>query len=105
MIDLDKILELEAKASGAPWDEMHFDTYCCAVGPECYEQKQARKDQDLINLMRNNIRQICLELKAAREVIATVRHQTCYAGNDCMGVFLAVDNAIDKYDEVTNGKG
>ncbi len=69
MIDLEKILELESKASGAPWDEMHFDTYCCAVGPECVEQKQARKDQDLINLMRNNIRQICLELQAAREVL------------------------------------
>lgn len=104
MIDLEKILELEARATGAPWDEMHFDTYCCAVGPECVEQKQARKDQDLINLMRNNIRQICLELQAAREVIdAATSVQKYLSKNGKTSPDLRF--ALEEYNEVINGKG
>lgn len=108
MIDLEKILELESKASGAPWDEMHFDTYCCAVGPECVEQKQARKDQDLINLMRNNIHQICLELKAAREFFSREKEaRVMLDQGDMMGACNAWKDCAElmkKYYEVANGK-
>lgn len=109
MIDLEKILELEARATGAPWDEMHFDTYCCAVGPECVEQKQARKDQDLINLMRNNIRQICLELQAAREYFSKdseVRQISLKEGlQAASNAWQDREDLLQKYHEVANGKG
>jgi len=79
MTNLDKILELESKATVDGFD---VDVY-----------------QDLIFLdyVRQNIRQICLELKAARECITLLTEQRYE--------FTArVDRALQKYNEATNGK-
>lgn len=62
MIDLDKLLELEAKATPSTWDV------------ESWRYGQINfEDAELIHVMRNNIKQLCAELRAAREVVAYFR--------------------------------
>ncbi len=61
MIDLEKILKLESNASDGPWD---INAESCGFNEE---------DKLLIDNMRNDIRQICLELKAARKVVEAAR--------------------------------
>lgn len=78
-IDLDKLLELESKATASPWfcDDWTF----CVWGEnakvaDCFElmrDKGTTEDVEanllLIAETRNSIRELCLELKMLREKI------------------------------------
>lgn len=91
MIDLEKILELESKATPGGFD---VDVY-----------------QDLIFLdyVRQNIRQICLELKAAREYFSKdseVRQISLKEGlQAASNAWQDREDLLQKYHEVANGKG
>lgn len=65
---IDRILDLESKATEGPWDQEMFDTYYMAVGPECRRPFQAVRDQNLINMMRNNIKPLLLRMKALEDL-------------------------------------
>jgi hypothetical protein len=76
MIDVDALLELEAKATCGVW------TYDCCDTPwyiesdgtfQIAENIEERGDAELISAMRNSIRELCLELKALREVAEAAR--------------------------------
>ena len=90
MIDLEKILELESKATPGGFD---VDVY-----------------QDLIFLdyVRQNIHQICLELKAAREFFSREKEaRVMLDQGDMMGAGNAWQDCAElmkKYDDVANGK-
>ena len=87
MIDLEKILELESKATSGPWHHAQKSENLCEVSNGesslaiCAiwswgipgELQMNKKNSELIVEMRNNIKQICLELQAAREVINSAR--------------------------------
>jgi len=88
MVDLDKLLELESKATPMPWQhdgknavyvgncggwpfwEFHKSTYSDGKYGLDY-----CADGKLIEIMRNNFRQLCLELKAARKVVEAAREK------------------------------
>jgi hypothetical protein len=80
---IDRLLELESKATKGPWDQEMFGTYCVAVGPECRRPFQAVRDQDLINMMRNNIRPLLLRMKALEEVAEAAREYWNKYNSDC----------------------
>lgn len=62
MINIDELLELEAKATPGPW------TYADILGNPTVD-----KDLKLTQAMRNNIKPLLEELKAARKVVETAR--------------------------------
>lgn len=88
-IDLDEILELEGNATPAGWPVKVKNayssgvTYSMGAGPEYLSGiagdkldsielerlKFATHDAELIAVARNNIKALCLELKAARECV------------------------------------
>lgn len=94
MIDLDKLLELEAKATPGPWTWRKFGNEEVLVCDEkdrkivisggytrnergfLEPMKPEHPVSDLIPAMRNSIRELCLELKAAREVAEASRKAT-----------------------------
>ena len=117
MIDLDKLLELEARATKAKWLWEHNDYYI--TGPEvddsdyqgpiiCGTNDPNRKQNaELIEVMRNNIKELCTELRAAREVVEASRvgsfhHPACpyYNGAERCGCSnQLVKDALKAYDE------
>ena len=68
MIDLDKLLELEAKATQGPW-ALEIDTAPFTIFLDNrFTELDRAEDLELISAMRNNIKDLCTELRAARDV-------------------------------------
>ena len=125
MIDLEKILELESKATPyfmggyIPANCKHernpnldYSEDWISLGTRVRTCDQAKIDTDFIREVRSNIRQICLELQAAREVINSARfvlarHDSGIFGGhqDIACSACVLDANIREYDEVINGKG
>lgn len=117
MIDLEKILELEAKATFDPWIFSGISGKKMITGrsdeqeriPICEMKYFRMNDFDLIVEMRNNIKSICLELKAAREYFSRDKEaELMYLQGDAMGSGNAWQDCAElkkKYYEVVNGKG
>lgn len=94
MIDLNKILELESKATPKTWDV------------ESWQYGQINfEDAELIYVMRNNIKELCTELKAAREAIRAAKRYTSaeFAGAE-YDDWGQLKNALRKYEETTQLK-
>ena len=67
-VDLDKLLELEAKATQGPW-ALEIDTAPLTLFlDDRFTELDRAEDIELISAMRNNIKDLCTELRAAREV-------------------------------------
>jgi hypothetical protein len=119
MIDVDALLELEAKATRAPWfhdklgdwiwtgnmDDLK-DHVCDLRGVGSGLPLEA--NGDLIETMRNSIRELCLELKAARKVADAARNY--FTEHDLEGLsknyfkdYHAVKRALEKLDEAMLG--
>lgn len=118
-VDLDALEALEAKATPGPWrDEIgcYEDSQGAhAIGPYCDAEKyedeidesgewlweiDAYKDAALIKFMRNNIKPMIAELRAAREVISVIK------GSKHMSTWsrpALIQTAVEMYDEVTCG--
>lgn len=120
MIDLEKILELEANAYLGPWEYRTTEgsdiKYVCApdepnrFGWECIAAKcGSAPNGELIAIMRSNIRQLCLELKAAREYFSKdieVRQISLKDGlQAASNAWQDREDLLQKYYEVKNGKG
>jgi hypothetical protein len=99
MIDLDKLLELEAKATPGPWKNFAYAesnqgmAIIVTGGPE---GKQAEDNAILMAATRNSIRELCIELKAARKVIECSRRFEWDAFCDDS---IAMETALMEYDE------
>mgnify|MGYP003402985683 CR=1 FL=1 len=111
MIDLEKILELESKATPyfmggyIPANCKHernpnldYSEDWISLGTRVRTCDQAKIDTDFIREVRSNIRQICLELQAAREVLIHLNNIMYCTGPE-------LKSALKQYEEVTNGKG
>ena len=73
MIDLDKLLELEAKATQGPW-ALEIDTAPLTLFLDNrFTELDRAEDLELISAMRNNIKDLCAELRAARGVVEAAR--------------------------------
>lgn len=78
MVDIDKLLELEASAAQAPWSgqmsypecpELWFFK-CPGTGGQAFSYAGVDPNEaKLICEMRNSIKELCTELKAAREIV------------------------------------
>lgn len=83
MINIDKLLELEAKATPGPW---LFDWLGDGLTDRNYKplfDGYIGHDGALVHAMRNNIKPLLEELKAARKVVEAARkHWECY-NSDC----------------------
>lgn len=116
MIDLEKILELESKATPGPW---FADVKGCCEGDgphgvvwfeledlgrtAIFESSYWSKENEILTAyMRNNIRQICLELQAAREAIELLENIEEFAWDVDREKSQEI---LYKYHEATNGKG
>lgn len=109
MIDIDKLLELESKATQGYWEFVRHnsgvrawicneDDYIFPAGDKDYYPADiANQDGELVCAMRNNIRPLLLELKAARKVIEAAKHHLNYAKEkeNCGPCFDYCPNAID----------
>jgi hypothetical protein len=83
MIDVDKLLELEAKATSSPWDVESFYSHGYKISVfNCFATIDGTRwkvpdfncdDALLCKEMRNSIRQLCLEVKALRKVAEEAR--------------------------------
>lgn len=95
-VDIENILEIEAKATKGPWSSLHNEVVTfyytdtelglgdvIQIGPEY-------SDQLLISVMRNNIVALCEELKSARDKIAKLE-KVCEAAR---GMFELCENDI-----------
>lgn len=86
MIDLDKLLELESKAS-PQWELKSWyttDLVCVKSSDDAVNMICEPQDGRLIFEIRNSIRELCLELKAARKVVEAAR----YASREINGHYL-----------------
>lgn len=96
MIDLDKLLELEAKATPGPWDcdesygQFFINQYS---GP-------TTSDLELMDVMRNFIKELCAELRAARTAISALKVYRFTECRDCEESKSTLDHYIKQYDEV-----
>lgn len=84
MIDIDKLLELESNATKEPWEVKTLTSHNALSGGYGLTYKHLyiqgmpldvfdEHDLDLVCAMRNNIRPLLLELKAARKVVEAAR--------------------------------
>ena len=119
VIDLDKLLELEAKATQGPWATCNNNCWqvrsanyaICNVTISYANPPTDIPDAHLIEEMRNNIKELCTELKAAREVVEAARvgsfhHPACsyYVGEMSCGCSnQVVIMALLRYDEARWG--
>lgn len=108
MIDLDKLLELEAKATPGPYRLTDYKklSACGKLVP------YSLTDLELDVAMRNSIKELCTELKAAREVIKEARQirtvrlmeYVCVEDGhdefDALSASSRCSVAIKKYDEI-----
>lgn len=119
-VDLDALLELEAKATPGPW-EAYGEVYSpkgsylsgvktlavvpyheAVVSPYVSYEDSGCTESEFIAAMRNSIRELCSELKAARKVVEYLRKLDRQSGNYLDGhPPIAV---LKEYDKVT-GKG
>ena len=102
MIDLDKLLELEAKATPGPW-ALEIDTAPLTLFLDNrFTELDRAEDLELISAMRNNIKELCTELRAAREVVEAAR-----SALDDMDVMFRtterLEAALKTYDEARRG--
>lgn len=79
-VDLDKLLELEAKATSGPWvadlkecviadPEDEFPIAACRLP----NGENSKLHTQFITSIRNSIRELCLELKASMKVVEAAR--------------------------------
>lgn len=87
MIDIDKLLELEAQATPGPWALVVETAPLTLYLNDNYVQAERKEDIDLISAMRNSIKQLCAELKASREVISRVADVVEYGKELDMGSY------------------
>jgi hypothetical protein len=111
MIDLDRLIELEANATPGPWIESISGKWCCAEGPDVATFEEGERDAQLIAAMRNSIKELCSELKAAREVCDSAKkfidryidafglHEDSMRG-ELINNFMS---SLDKLDEARRG--
>ena len=112
MFDVDKLLELEAKATSAPWSLEALPKpkgqwcYFNFLSPEGYilnsyagEVSAFVNDALLIAAMRNSIRELCLEVKAAREVIRVARNNIGNTDELSQNYLRRINAKIKDYDE------
>jgi hypothetical protein len=76
MIDLDKLLELEAKASAAPWE--CFEDIEPGLKIDWPRGYMRGYDINFVSTMRNNFKDLCLELKATRKVVEAARVEAMF---------------------------
>lgn len=113
MVDIAKLLELESKATKANWEYDDGTRWGGYQEPPMPQVKPSIKigdslmefdgfgydfDAELIVEMRNNIRQICLELKAARECVELLENTKEFFWDSDRDKAKEV---LDKYREVT----
>jgi hypothetical protein len=106
MIDLNKLLELEANGTPGPW-KLKEGYDCLFINFNCITQS----DMNFIESMRNSIKELCTELQAAREVVEAARvgafhHPACsyYVGEMSCGCSnQVVIMALLRYDETRRG--
>lgn len=100
MIDLDKILELEAKATQGPW-ALEIDTAPITLYlDDRFTELDRTEDIGFISAMRNSIKELCHELRAARAVCAALKKARVEEYCNVPGY---VDEAMDKLDKVRRG--
>ena len=102
MIDLDKLFELEAQASPGPYKLTDYKklSACNKLVP------YSLSDLELDVLMRNSIKELCTELKAAREVVEAAKEIEKYYFDDKDELFVAYDKltkALENLDKVRRG--
>ena len=111
MIDLENILELEAKATPGPWALVVESAPLTLYLNDNFVQAERKEDIDLISAMRNSIKQQCAELRAAREVVIYATNvlrftphalPTCYS-NKCECFHGSLAESIARYDEARRG--
>lgn len=117
MIDLDKLLELEAKATPGPWTFAN-DNDCwrvrgkdyaiCKVTLSFLDPPTDEPDANFISTLRNSIKELCTELKAAREVVEFLRdwnngHADSCDQNPCDCAYDDTIRMLKKYDEARRG--
>lgn len=78
-VDLDALEALEARASPGNWKLSHLEMFAHHTDAYLFQNtkhqessKVSLEDKELIEAMRNNIKHMIEELRAAREVIKTV---------------------------------
>ena len=129
-VDLEKLLVLESKATPGNWLRWFHTTspqetedgsmkqlFLASSPPYPLNEGNltlVQNDAELIVAMRNNIRQLCLELKAARqfmpvgttakEIVKATKLLLSSEGLDQSQLKLYLHQLIRQYDEVT-GKG
>ncbi len=111
MIDLDKILALEAKATPGPWALVVESAPLTLYLNDNFVQAERKEDIDLISAMRNSIKELCAELRAAREVVAYFREwnghsDVCDIYQDnlpCDCGYSEDLEVLKKYDEARQG--
>ena len=111
MIDLENILELEAKATPGPWALVVELAPLTLYLNDNFVQAERKEDIDLISAMRNSSKQLCAELRAAREVVIYATNflrftphagPACYS-NKCVCFHGPLAESIARYDEARRG--
>lgn len=110
-VDLDQLLELEAKATPAPWVACgDIFNGCVSVSAKGEVRKdlfrsyeatnmQSADDARITSAMRNSIKELCLEVKALMEVESEARGLVNY--ND--GFIIGLADALKNLDEARRG--
>jgi len=111
---IDRLLELELKATPAKWDVNIYASEFYLVHPS--ERKiPTNQDFKLIDEMRNNIKPLLLRMKALEDLAEVAREyfsrdkeaEDMYDTGDMMGAGNAwrdCEDLLEKYYEVTNEK-
>lgn len=108
-VDLDKLLELEAKASQGPWvvdglipyrvQQDNFDPHVICVSDPKMDyhlgMTSCCTNSEFIAAMRNSIKELCTELKSAREVVESARSSQYQ--------LPSFKTLLEKYDEARRG--
>jgi hypothetical protein len=101
MIDLDKILALEAQATPGPWALVVDTAPLTLYLNDNFVQAERKEDIDLISAMRNSTKELCAELRAAREVVQLTRSHIKYCSEKALDHELS--NALKQYEEARQG--
>lgn len=107
MVDVDKLLELEARATAGKWESAYHnrtDTFAVTVEMGGYDACNDEENiivcamdggsehafnTDLIAEMRNSIRELCLEVKALRAEVLAAR--------ECVEFLRKIDRRSGNY--------
>jgi hypothetical protein len=113
MVDVDKLLELEANATSGKWRLLdggkslgtHESDICFVCDNPITGAPEYLVNMELIAQTRNSIRELCLEVKALREVAETAREfvDNCEPYMDAYGDFTKIEKAFETLDEARRG--